>query len=90
MAPATPSVSERVVQMVATETDTDQLDLPPLFEAIDPDALDSIMETMTDGELSFAYAGTTVSVDSTGAVQITGSPLAASTDAQCKGVETTD
>lgn len=59
-----PTVSERVIQNVATATGTDALELPALWDAVDPDALDAAVETMTDGEVSFAYAGYEVTVTS--------------------------
>lgn len=90
MAPQTSPVSERVVQRVAAETETDQLDLLPLYEAIDPEALDSMVDKLSDGEVSFAYAGTTVTVDNNGAIRLTTNSAAATTDSHYKGVETTD
>ena len=64
------TIPGRIVRRVATATDSDPLELPPLYEAIDPDTLDSLVEGMADGELSFAYAGYQVSVDSVGTVSV--------------------
>jgi hypothetical protein len=73
------SASRRVVQAVAEATNTDPVDLPPLYGVIDPDALDAIFRPTVDGhgsnrgrgmgdsrELRFFYAGREVSVRSDG------------------------
>lgn len=64
------TVSERVVRSVADNTNTDPLELPPLFDTVDPDALDALVRSLSDGELTFTYAGCAVTVDSTGAVEL--------------------
>jgi hypothetical protein len=65
--------SERVVQAVAEETGTDPVDLPPLYDVIDPDALDAVFASGRDGtdstrgdsrELRFTYADREISVRS--------------------------
>ena len=65
-----PSVSERVVQAVANNSDTEALDLPPLFDSIDPDALDDVIRSMSDGRVSFTYAGHRINVNSRGEIRI--------------------
>lgn len=65
---------ERVVQTVAESTHTDPMDLPPLYEAIDTDALNSILEDRTDVSVSFKYAGTRVTATSDGYITIEESP----------------
>jgi hypothetical protein len=57
-------ISERIVWTVATAADRDPLELPPLYDAIDPDALDALVDRMSDGTVSFAYAGYEVTVRS--------------------------
>lgn len=64
----TRTVAERVVQAVATTTDTDPLELPTLYDAVDPDALASLVEGMSDGEVVFAYAGCEVTVTYDGGI----------------------
>ncbi|MDR9431077.1 MAG: HalOD1 output domain-containing protein [Natronomonas sp.] len=54
--------SERIVRTVATEADSDPVELPPLYDAIDPDALDALVDRMSNGTVSFAYAGYEVTV----------------------------
>jgi hypothetical protein len=69
------SASSRVVVAVAEATGTDPAELPPLYEVIDPDALDAVFGAGVDGtggdrqweddrELRFSYAGREVSVRS--------------------------
>jgi hypothetical protein len=64
--------SDRVVRSVAALTDTDPVDLPALYDAIDPGALDRIFDGGTDAELSicFTYAGTEVSLSETGELEV--------------------
>ncbi|MFA9518166.1 HalOD1 output domain-containing protein [Halopenitus sp. H-Gu1] len=63
-------VSERVIRNVAETTDSDPLDLPLLYDAVDPDALNAIIESMSDGEVTFTYAGHEVTVTSDGAISL--------------------
>lgn len=57
--------SEVVIHTVADARDTDPLDLPPLYNAIDPEALDTAVDTTTTGEITFDYAGFTITVTDT-------------------------
>lgn len=63
-------VTERVVEAVADYTDTDVMDLPPLFDSIDPEALDGVVRSMSGGEISFVYADLRIIVDSHGEVRV--------------------
>lgn len=58
------TASERVIQRVATATESDELDLPQLYDVIDPDALDTFIEQLADGQITFTYAGYEVTVTS--------------------------
>lgn len=58
------SLSEAVLEAVATEMGVEQSDLPdPLFDAIDPEALDRLFrpdrngQPTRDGHITFTYAG---------------------------------
>lgn len=70
-------VSERIVKAVATVRDVDPIDLPPLYEVIDPDALDRLFpqgETPNRNSASrliFTMADCTVVVDGTGYIDVT-------------------
>lgn len=65
------SVTQRVVWAVARETGRDPLELPSLYTAIDGDSLESYVETVNAGQLTFEYVGMTVTVHSGGSVEIT-------------------
>lgn len=65
------SVSEHVVRSVAEAIDADPAELPVLYEAIDPDALDAAVRTMSSGTVSFPYAGHSVTVRNDGTVSVT-------------------
>lgn len=64
------TISERVVQSVAETTNSDTLDLPQLYNAIDPDALNALIDQMADGEVSFSYAGHKVTVNNDGSIRL--------------------
>lgn len=70
MARETVTASERVLGAVANTADTDPLELPPLYAAVDPDALESLVSTMADGEVVFDYAGYEVTITSERAVAL--------------------
>ena len=68
--------SMRVVDAVATRAGVDPASLsPPLYDAIDPDALDALVESDPKGRQSpptvrFHYAGYAVTVDGDGTVDV--------------------
>ena len=51
------SASEQVIQTVAEQSDTGALDLPPLFDTLDPDSLDTLIRELDEGKVTFGYAG---------------------------------
>lgn len=59
-----------LIRRVATYTGTDALELPPLYDTIDPDVLDTCITQMEEVDLSFEYAGVAVTVESTGTVRL--------------------
>lgn len=69
-----PSVA--VVEAVATWRDVDITELPPLYDAIDPDALDNLVahwdrgRTHPDRQIRFEYDGVTVLLDGDGQLAI--------------------
>lgn len=72
------SVSIRVVEVVAAVADAEPHELEPLFDSVDPDALDRIFEpragtSLPDGEVSFAFDDYAVTVYSQGEIVV--SPL---------------
>ncbi|MFW6003695.1 MAG: HalOD1 output domain-containing protein [Halanaeroarchaeum sp.] len=72
--PETTPPSLAVVALQAAVADEDPTDSAPLFEAIDPDALDAVAAGREGGvppvRISFEYEGYTVTVDSAGALSI--------------------
>lgn len=71
-----PAVSHRVVEAVARERDVDPLDLPPLYDVIDPDALDQLFDDTLStgrtgpGRVVFTLDGCEVSVHSDGTIDV--------------------
>lgn len=65
------SLSDRIVRDVSSAAGCDPLELPPLFGSIDPDALDATIRTVSDGAVSFRFAGYDVNVDSDGEIELT-------------------
>ncbi len=69
-------LSSAVVHAVAEAEDADPLDLTPLYGAVDPDALDSLFDSLaSDGEASvdevtFDYHGYGVTVAADGVVRL--------------------
>ena len=70
-------VSQTVVLAVAEATGDDPLELPPLYDTIDPDALNKLFDSSTggavgrSGRVEFAYAGCDVSVRADERVAVT-------------------
>ena len=56
--------SDAVVEAVATRANTDPTSLPPLYDAVEPDSLDSLAARGDENDLviSFRYAGFDVRV----------------------------
>lgn len=69
--------TEAVVYAVAEASRSDPLDLPPLHSVLDPDALNALFETGTNGRsrtgilVSFEYAGHHVIIEEHGTIVIT-------------------
>ncbi|WP_049901819.1 HalOD1 output domain-containing protein [Natrinema sp. J7-1] len=60
------------VDLVARTSDTDPVELEPLYDAIDPDLLDSLPAEAGFTSLEFAYHGYIVTVTATGeSVEVT-------------------
>lgn len=70
--------SDRVIQAVAQANGVDQTDLPPLYAAVDPDALDALVMGWEQGttpgqsslEVHFRYAGRNVVVRENGDIHL--------------------
>lgn len=62
--------STRVIEAVAEATDGDPLDMEPLYDVVDPEALDCLFATAVTGHVSFQYDGHDVTVHSDGRVLV--------------------
>lgn len=67
------AVSHTIVQRIAELTEREATQLPPLYEAVDPDALDRLVDSVspaaTSLSIQFTYAGRQVTVDADGTVR---------------------
>ena len=74
----TTSPSEAIVERVAKADGVDPTDLRPLYEVIDPDALDMFVSTAgsrnTDAQVQFEYQGYHVTVTADGVVHLAVAP----------------
>jgi hypothetical protein len=72
--------SQSVVERIAEAENTDPVNLDtPLYDAIDPDALDALFSPVDEarslpGQVTFSYYGYTVTVDSSGDVALAEDP----------------
>lgn len=62
-----------VIHAIEEIEETESTALPPLYESIDPDALDQICRSLESGHVSFTYSGYKVTVDE--AMEVTIEPL---------------
>lgn len=71
------AATERVADALAAATGTDPTRLePPLYDVVDPDALDALVEGATGVRVSFDYDGHHVVVHGDGAVTVDGNDVA--------------
>jgi len=61
--------SQQILTRIAEERDSDIVELPHLYKSLDPEWLDTVIESLDDGGVSFTYAG--FDVDVTNDVEIT-------------------
>lgn len=62
--------SERTVERVAAADERDALALPSLYDAVDSEALDALVESLDSGAVRFTYAGHVISITSDGEVSL--------------------
>lgn len=68
-------LTQAIVEAVAEADDVDPLDLPPLYETVDPDALETLFTATntsprSTGKVTFEYSGHTVVVSSDGSIMV--------------------
>lgn len=90
------SVSIAVVSAVSTRRGVSPTELPPLYEWIDPDALDALFKPTRRGgprrgELEFTYDGHDIAIECGDGLEITvdGTPVAEPMSAQTSGRQAT-
>lgn len=69
------SISQQVVEAVATFREIESTDLDPLYSVIDPDALNDLFaptrgDRSLKGEVTFLYEGLAVSVNGAGTIRL--------------------
>lgn len=70
-------ITETIVRAIAIVTNTPPTDFEPLYESIDPDALNQLFtrpngdSPQNTSQVSFSYNDCTVQVDATGTIEIT-------------------
>lgn len=62
---------DRILSEVADAEDCGKLDLPPLFEAVDPDALEKLAAHDAPFRLTFTYCGYEVTFENPGGIEVT-------------------
>ncbi|MFB6171889.1 MAG: HalOD1 output domain-containing protein [Haloarculaceae archaeon] len=62
--------SYAVVETVARADGTDPVDLGPLYEQVDPDALDALLADARGVAVTFPFAGHEVTVGSDGVIEV--------------------
>lgn len=77
-------LSTKVVERVAAFKGTESVELDPLYEVINPDALNRLFTnpsgTERSGQISFVYCGCEVIVEDDGQVLVQGPPENSTTD----------
>lgn len=66
------SPSLHVIQAIADATDADPATMPPLYDAVDPDALDAVLDADATVEVVFEYDGRAIEVTGDGEVVVDG------------------
>lgn len=64
------SLSEEILDTLAEETDTGHRELPPLYDAVDPEALDRLFANRENGTVTFSFCGYEVTVNQAGEIVI--------------------
>jgi hypothetical protein len=65
-------IAQRVVDAVAEAAGEDPLALPPLYDVVDPDAIESLFQPGAAGHVRFSYHGRGVIVGADGDITLDG------------------
>lgn len=70
------NISIEIVERVADREGVDPTDLEPLYDVVDPEALETLVDGACDGtiEVEFSYYGYEIVVDGNGTVSIDDEP----------------
>lgn len=71
-----PQPSIQIIRHVADEKEVSTEELAPLYETIDPDALDAVLQSQTNrgagtGQVQFQYEGYNIVATSDGQIELT-------------------
>lgn len=64
------TIVETIAMTIADHRDVSPMDLPPLYDVVDPDVLESVVSGLTPDHVTFEYAGYRVTVESDGSVHL--------------------
>lgn len=68
--------SEQILTQIAEQRNIGVMDLPPLYNTIDPEELDAVIQSLDEGHVSFTYADCDVTVTSKEEISISVRALA--------------
>lgn len=80
------AVSTAIVDVVAAVENVPARRLEPLYDTVDPDALDALVADETPVEVSFEYEGHTVVVHGDGRLELPDTPATAVADTDSSAV----
>lgn len=63
-------MSYDIIEKVAAATNSDPLSMPPLYDVIDPQALDRVLTADTTVRITFEYDGHTITATSAGEITV--------------------
>lgn len=66
------SPSLHVIEAIADATDADPATMPPLYDTVDPDALDAMLDADATVEIVFEYDGHAIEISGDGDVLVDG------------------
>lgn len=79
--------SDQILTKVANKANTDVLELPTLYDTVDAEKLDAVIESLDNGSVSFTYYGEDITVTSDGTVTLSEQ---GSQEASCSKASTDD
>ncbi|WP_225335707.1 HalOD1 output domain-containing protein [Halomicrobium urmianum] len=78
----TTDLCSEIVTRIAERTGADPLEMDPLYDAVDVDAIEAIVGSGEEVSVSFDYHGHTVVVEGDGSVTVTGESEAEMAEAE--------